>query len=254
MSARKMNNKAKYQEFYERGYQVFPGVLTGPEACSYKKALDAVYKEQLQEFGLENMQCIQEENTVRAPFLYDASFVGLFYNNFTQRVVKDILGEYAILSLQNAILVPPHQTHHQGFYHRDIIHQNFVTSTPLGINLYYCLDDYTESNGATTFIPGSHREENLDAEAVAEIPAAARGSVILFDSMVYHKAGTNQSDSPRYGINNMYTLPFLKQQIRYASILPTPPDAALSRLLGFESKEYLSVNDFRQHRLFRERL
>jgi len=246
-------NNLRYEQFYNKGYQIFSNVLTCKEAENYKEKVLKVCEKQANDFGIEKIRLIQEENIARSPFLCDPVFQNLFYNDFTMKIVKDILGEYAILSLQNAIIVPPKQKHHQGFYHRDIIYQEFTSSRPLAINLYYCLDNYSADNGGTTFIPYSHKKEKLSSFQDEESPDLKKGSVILFDSMVYHKAGTNVTEKSRCGINNMYSLPFIKQQIDYPSYLKEPTsDQKLNRLLGFESREHSSTTDFRQYRLDRK--
>jgi ectoine hydroxylase-related dioxygenase (phytanoyl-CoA dioxygenase family) len=242
-----------YEQFYTKGYQIFPNVLSSEKVSDYKKAVIRVCKNQANSFGLDKIQLIEEENIARSPFLYNPIFQELFYNDFTMKIVEDILGQYAILSLQNAIIVPPEQEHHQGFYHRDIIYQEFVSSRPMAINLYYCLDDYSVANGGTTFIPYSHKKDKIVSFEKEETPVVKAGSVILFDSMIYHKAGVNATKKSRCGINNMYSLPFIKQQINYPFCLKKPTkDSRLNRLLGFESREYLDVGDFRQHRLNRK--
>lgn len=244
-------NREGYKKFYSNGYQVFSGVIEKELARKYKTKLAEVYRQQLLEFGTENIEAIGEENIVRSPFLYDPSFQDVFYNSFAKRVVKDILGEHAILSLQNGIIVSGNKDHHQSFYHRDIIHQTFTSSRPLAINLYFCLDDYNQHNGGTTFIPESHKREGFLCDS-EETPNVEGGSVILFDSMIFHKAGTNNTETTRCGINNMYTLPFLKQQINYPFCLKEKTsDPQLNRLLGFDSKEHLGVDEFRKFRLER---
>jgi len=242
----------QYNQFYKKGFQVIQDVLDKDKIDFYKKRLLDVYDSQVKQFGVENLRSIQEENLVRSPFLYDSHFNSMFFSNFAKNIVKDILGDHAILSLQNGIIIPPKQEHHQSFYHRDIIYQDFTSSKPLGINLYYCLDDYSEENGGTTFLPCSHKSDKLDLNILEETPKVKKGSVILFDSMVYHKAGINSSKNIRFGINNMFTLPFIKQQINYSHILEgSIQDENMKKLLGFTSKEHLSVEDFRQYRLKR---
>jgi ectoine hydroxylase-related dioxygenase (phytanoyl-CoA dioxygenase family) len=244
----------KYEEFYEKGYQVIPSVLPKDQISLFKNKILEVYQTQEREFGPDNMRIVGEENVTRSPFLYDSGFVKIFYSDFTMRIIKQILGDYAVLSLQNAIFIPGKQKHHQSFFHRDIIHQDFTSSRPLGINLYYCLDDYNEDNGGTVFLPRSHKSENIPPTETAECPIAEAGSVILFDSMVYHRSGFNGTCSTRFGINNMYTLPFVKQQINYPYFLKhKTEDSRLNRLLGFESKEFQSVLDFREYRLSRSK-
>tara|TARA_A100001515_G_scaffold119261_1_gene101838 strand:- start:484 stop:1227 length:744 start_codon:yes stop_codon:yes gene_type:complete len=242
----------EYEAFKEKGYQVFPNVLSVKQIEFYKNAMLEVYSEQVKDFGEINLKSIGEENVVRSPFLQDKSFQFLFYNDFTKKVIKDILGDHAILSLQNGIFIPPKQNHHQSFFHRDIIYQEFTSSRPLSINLYYCLDDYNEENGGTCFVPQSHKVEKLESFHNHETPGVEAGSVILFDSMVYHKAGNNKTNQTRCGINNMFTLPFIKQQIKYPFCLKDKTqDKDLNRLLGFESNEFLSVTNFREYRLKR---
>jgi len=241
-----------FNKFYNDGFQIIPNVLQLEECHLLKKKILEIYEKQVNSFGIENLILIGENNTIRSPFLYDWFFKDIFYNNFVMNIVSSILGKHAILSLQNAIYIPKNQDHHQSFYHRDIIHQEFVSSRPLAINLYYCLDDYNEFNGGTSFILGSHKKQKLDLTDQHIVPNVKAGSIILFDSMVYHKAGINTTGFSRCGINNMYTLPFIKQQINYPKYLnDKPKDAKLSRLLGFESKEFLSVDDFRNYRLNR---
>lgn len=240
-----------YEQFYEQGFQIIPNVLDSLQVSLYKKKILDVYQLQTEEIGLYKLKSIQEENVARSPFLYDQDFIEIFYNKHTKTIVNQILGEYAILSLQNAIFVPPNKKHHQSKYHRDIIHQDFVSSRPLGINLYYCLDDYSEINGGTTFIPRSHKEKAFPKTFKEIVPEVSAGSVILFDSMIYHKAGQNLTENIRFGINNMYTLPFIKQQIAYPSCISKYDDPKLNRMLGFESLEHKSVKQFRNFRLQR---
>jgi ectoine hydroxylase-related dioxygenase (phytanoyl-CoA dioxygenase family) len=242
----------KYAEFYRKGFQIISNVLDSEEINIYKKELLIICEQQALSFGTERIQLIDEKDIARSPFLDNWLFQKLFYNKFALDIVYDILGEHAILSLQNGIIIPGKQSHHQGFYHRDIIYQEFTSSVPLAINLYYCLTDYNAFNGGTTFIVESHKKDKLVSNDSEETPTIKAGSVILFNSMVYHKTGANKTNNIRCGINNMFTLPFLKQQINYPYCLKNKTnDPALDRLLGFESREHLSVTDFRQYRLDR---
>jgi ectoine hydroxylase-related dioxygenase (phytanoyl-CoA dioxygenase family) len=242
-----------FLEFKEKGFQVFSDFLNEEEINIYKEKINQTYKKQLEEFGEERISAIKENNMVRAPLLYDAEFLKLIKNEKILKIVKDILGEHAILSLQNSIIIPPNQGHHQSFYHRDIIHQDFVSSRPLGINLYFCLDDYNQENGGTCFIAKSHKMDKLPDFFEEVSPNVKAGSVILFDSMIYHKAGINKTNTHRYGINNMFTLPFLKQQINFPYALngKYSEEYPLNRLLGYHSREFYSVLHFRDERFKR---
>lgn len=238
------------EEFNRKGYTVVKNVLSPDDITTLKRKLNKIQKQQINEFSLNKIKTINEQGSVRCPLLYDDYFLNLLTIPQIMEYVESILGDYYILSLQNSIIIEPSKIHHQSFYHRDIIHQNFTSSKPLGVNVYFCLDDYNEKSGGTTFIPGSHLIENFPPHPQEESPKVEAGSVILFNSMIYHKAGYNTSDNYRYGINHMYVLPFIKQQINLPLALngKHSQDFPLNRILGYLSKEYNNVLDFRQTR------
>lgn len=237
-------------KFYIEGFQVFENILSAEENKILKEKLKKVYEIQKKEFGEDKLKQIGEDNMVRSPFLYDSYFINLITKPIVLEIVDKIIGEHAILSLQNSIIIPPNQTHHQSFYHRDIIHQDFTSSIPLSINIYYALDNYDLDNGGTCFIPESHKMDKMPKNYVENTPEVKSGSIILFDSMIYHKAGINKTDNYRYGINHMFTLPFLKQQIDYPYALGGKyyNEFPINKILGYSSREYKSVVNFREER------
>jgi len=238
------------KEFNYKGYTILENVISQKEISILKEKLNHIQSTQISEFGESKIESINERGTVRCPLVYDSYFLTLINNSYIIKNLELILGEYFILSLQNSIIVSPNQKHHQTFYHRDIIHQDFTSSKPLGVNVYFCLDEFTSLNGGTTFIPCSHNMEIFPTSYDEVIPNVKAGSVIFFNSMVYHKAGINSSTQPRYGVNHMYTLPFLKQQINLPLALNNKysQDYPINRILGYYSREFSSVKDFRNYR------
>ena len=238
------------EEFNRKGYTVVKNILSSADIIILKDKLKKINQIQISEFGLDKIKTINEQGSVRCPLLYDDYFINLIKIPSIIEHIKLILGDYYILSLQNSIIVKPNKIHHQSFYHRDIIYQDFSSSKPLGVNVYFCLDDYSLFNGGTTFIPESHLMEKFPETYIEETLEAKAGDVIFFNSMVYHKAGNNISNNFRYGINHMYVLPFIKQQINLPLALDGKysNEPILNRILGYLSKEYNSVLDFRQTR------
>lgn len=43
------------------------------------------------------------------------------------------------------------------------------------------------------------------------------GSLVFFDSMLFHRAGNNETKSPRIGLNYNFVRPFIKQQYQNIS-------------------------------------
>ncbi|KAK0721854.1 phytanoyl-CoA dioxygenase [Lasiosphaeria miniovina] len=74
------------------------------------------------------------------------------------------------------------------------------------------LDDYTELNGATRIIPGSHKwgSDRVGDERDAVSAVCPRGSVIYFLGTTWHAGGANRSAAPRYAATIQYCQPYIR--------------------------------------------
>jgi ectoine hydroxylase-related dioxygenase (phytanoyl-CoA dioxygenase family) len=254
-------DEARAEEIRILGYTIVPAVLDQDELAAARLKIDAVYTEQLEEVGgREAVRRIKDEHIARAPLAYDDFFVGVATKQAVLGIVQQLLGGgYFQLMLQNGIINVPAEGHEQaaGAWHRDLNYQHYVSSRPLSVSALYCIDDFSRRTGGTHVLPGSHKVEAFPSEAFAasqgvQVEAPA-GSVIVFDSMMYHRTGLNTSDRPRRAINHIYTVPFIKQQIDLPALLGGryEDDPVLGRLLGYESRPDPSVKEFRLRRLAR---
>jgi ectoine hydroxylase-related dioxygenase (phytanoyl-CoA dioxygenase family) len=198
---------------------------------------------------------INEQNLVRCPLLYDEFFIDIATNHRVMEIVKKVLGDYFILHLQNGIINKPNEEHHQSSWHRDLPYQNFVISKPLALGALFCIDDFTNESGSTFVLPHSHRVELIPSSQYIEKNSkqiiAKAGSVILFDSMLFHKAGYNSANYIRRAINNVFVVPIIKQQINLPIALngKYSDDDFLSKLLGYQSNSPSSDIEWRNNRI-----
>lgn len=74
------------------------------------------------------------------------------------------------------------------------------------------LDDYTELNGATRIIPGSHKwgSDRMGKEHEAISAVCPRGSVVYFLGTTWHSGGANRSDQPRHAATIQYCQPWIR--------------------------------------------
>jgi len=86
---------------------------------------------------------------------------------------------------------------------------------PLVCNTMWALTDFTEENGATRVVPGSHTSsESPDPTKQYEsIPAEMRrGSVLVWNGSLWHGGGANRTEERRVGIAMNYCAGFIRQQ------------------------------------------
>lgn len=249
---------ARYaEEIAVRGFTIIPDLFLPAELAAWREKIDSVYHQQEVEFGRGALIAIQELDLCRAPLLYNFEFIKLATHPLVLSVVKQFLGDWFILNLQNAIINRPHQLHHQSSWHRDLPYQNWVISRPLAINALLAIDEFSEITGGTHVVPFTHKTEVLPSDAYIAanrvVAAAPAGSAIVFDSMLFHRAGANKSQNIRRAVNNLYTTPILKQQYDFPRALGERPDfdPAIARLLGYTSQVPVDVRAWRDARTAR---
>ena len=110
----------------------------------------------------------------------------------------------------------------------------------LQIGVMWALDDFTEENGGTRVVPGSHRilrSWHLPDLSNWEAAIMSKGSALFYLGSMWHGGGSNRSNRSRMGLINVYSLGWLRQESN--QYLNHPPELAakfaprLRALLGY---------------------
>lgn len=243
------------EEIRNNGFTIIEGVLSESDLEVYREKIDRVYRLQEENFGSARLESIHETNMCRMPLKYDEHFIHIATQEIVLSVVKRFLGDFFILNLQNAIINTPNEEHHQSSWHRDLPYQNYVISNPLSINALFCIDDFSQETGGTIVVPYTHKTEILPSDKYIKKHAvtanAKAGSVIVFDSMLFHKAGYNSSNIIRRAVNHQYQIPLMKQFYDFPKALEGKfsDDRFLSQLLGYTSQVPLDDVRWRENRM-----
>ena len=144
-----------------------------------------------------------------------------------------------------------------GNYHRDTPFEEFTAvNTILAI---LCLHDMTDDNGATSFIPGSHKVSDEEAKQWRwrEVPADSfrpeekftvncpAGAGIFFNTKVLHAAGHNRSARPRHTLICEWVgadvLPTSAERHAYQGLKPRSKDPAFARQIELTFTEQFAT-------------
>lgn len=203
------------------GFTVLNDCFSKSEIEEISKSFDDTKEKFYKLYSYTHLQSLNEHNGIRAPFLIDKTgiFVKLATNDKLLQLVSKLIKGSFYLNQQNGIINPAGSTYNQGMWHRDLPYQHFTSSSPLGINALYCVDDFTIENGSTFVLPGTHKviifPSDIFVEENAKQITAKAGSYIVLDCMIFHSGGINNSSNDRRAVNHVFTIPHIKKQIDY---------------------------------------
>jgi ectoine hydroxylase-related dioxygenase (phytanoyl-CoA dioxygenase family) len=239
------------------GYVAVSGVL---DTTTLERIREAMYRAQkaiVAEVGNDRLQRAGELGVLRLVAKYDQAFLDLLAIPEILAVVDATVSPTAILHLQNGFILPSFKPGEapkvfQNRYHMDFprVLNGYVTS----INVMLAIDEFRADNGATIVIPGSHQKAEaprLDQLEHLALPATCpAGSMLVFDSTLFHAAGPNTSGADRLAINHQFTRSWIKQQIDYVRavgderVLAQP--ARTQQLLGWYTRVVSSLDEYYQ--------
>ena len=199
------------------GFLPLEGILSAEEVSAINKRLAELTAVEGDRAGLE---VHQEKGTDRLADLVnkDPLFEVCFSHPRVLAAMRHVLGEFRLSSLNSRAALPG-----QGHQH---LHADFGHPVEPGAyqvcNSIWLLDDFTPENGATRVVPGSHRRATLPADEMPD-PAAPHpdeiqllgraGTVVIFNSHLWHGGTQNQTRSPRRALHAYFTHRHLPQQL-----------------------------------------
>ncbi len=247
----------------EAGYVVIAGVLDDVLLARVREAMYGVRDQIRRDIGTERLQRAGELGVLRIMSLYDPVFLRLLEVPELLAIVDATVSPTAVLHLQNGLLLSPVNEPAASFqhtFHRDF--PRYLNGYRASVNVMIAVDAYTRQNGGTLVVPGTHQRAERPSDAdLAEAAVAVEcdaGSLIVFDSTLWHAAGQNVSGGDRLGINHQFTRSFVKQQVDYVRALgddvvhEQPPRT--QQLLGWYTRVVTSLDEYYQppeRRLYR---
>ena len=243
--------------FAEDGCFVVTDVLDDAFLEQTRQAMYRTQQAIRDEVGQERLERAGELGVLRLMVQFDDHFLRFLELPEVLAVVDATVSPTAILHLQNGLVLPSFPEGQVPSTFQTTFHQDFpryLEGYLASINLFFAIDEFREDNGATLVAPGTHQrperpsDEELEAKQMpATCPA---GSMLVFDSTLWHAAGANVSGRDRLAINHQFTRSFIKQQMDYPRALGeerilAQPDRT-QQLLGWYTRTPTSLDGFYQ--------
>ncbi len=235
----------------QRGYASLGRLLSDSQLAAIRARLQALLLEEGERAGMElhdspHIRHPKEEGADRLADLVnkDPLFDGFYTHPRVLAGVAHVLGTDLKLSSLNYRAAQP--GHGQQKLHADW-HEAVSPGAYQVCNTIWLLDDFTAQNGATRLVPGTHRvgalpqDELTDPfashpdEVLLEAPA---GTVVVFNSHVWHGGTVNRTDQPRRAVHSYFCRRQQPQQLDQQRYFRATTRARLSDeaqwLLGVE--------------------
>src|SRR5262245_26714025 len=201
------------KEVAEQGYTIVEGAIE-PDLVD---ALDADLRRLEEFFDVQpSPNSFEGHKTLRVYNLLalGALYAGIPVHDHVLPVVEGVLDRGCLISSLSSIAILPGEIA-QPIHADDQLMPLAKPHAPTVCNTMWALTDFTEANGATRVIPGTHLADcspdygsPYDSIA-AEMP---KGSVLVWHGSLWHGGGANATDTRRVGIAMNYCAGWVRQQ------------------------------------------
>jgi ectoine hydroxylase-related dioxygenase (phytanoyl-CoA dioxygenase family) len=216
------------------GYARVPDAITATQVEAARRELERILEDT--PLGRDDFEG-RNTRRVYALFAKTRALDALATHPVVLGVLDRVLGNYQ-LSAPAAIAIGSGEVA-QPLHPDDAIYPVARPHQELVVNVMWPLEEFTEANGATRIVPGSHRwvdERPGPATETTTVEMPARTALIYLGS-VWHGGGANRTERTRLGVVLHYASAWLRPVENH--VLAVPPDAArtlsprLQELLGY---------------------
>jgi ectoine hydroxylase-related dioxygenase (phytanoyl-CoA dioxygenase family) len=216
------------------GYVILPGLLSEQECDELRAAVAPL-------LGQTGRNAFEGHRTQRIYSVLDKT-----------RAVDRLVDHPRVLALLNRLLLPNYLLSQLQIINirpdedAQLLHPDdgmYPVPRPrpaLSAATIWAIDEFTEANGATVILPGSHRwpDDRVPTDADHRVSAVMpAGSCVLFVGTLWHGGGANRSAAPRLAATAQYCQPWLRTQEAFT--LSTGRDVVrtvsedIRRMLGY---------------------
>ena len=230
-----MDLKLHLNEIKVNGFTILKDVISEEECDDYKKLLEIDYDKysslyfKLKHISKHSLDLKKREKVVYNLHNKNIKWFDLFENKAVLKILDNTLKPGSYLdnepyNLLNISARSPQKNNEEQQLHLD---SNLPGGDfPIIMIVLWMFDDFTELNGATRVVPGSHKytsyaENNKKYNSEVSV-SAKKGSVLIYNGSLWHGGGINKTDDSRWGLVLGYGRWFIKPSFDF--LKNTPPE------------------------------
>jgi ectoine hydroxylase-related dioxygenase (phytanoyl-CoA dioxygenase family) len=219
-------------EVVDRGFVILEHVVDPDLVDRLSRRIDELLDELAVPFG-DNTFLGHRTRRIFNLLGRDACFADVVLHEAVLPVVERVLDPECLLSSLTAIEMQPGETDQP--LHADDGSMGLARPhPPLSCTAIWALTDFTEANGATRVVPGSHHADRIPRrgdDPASEVAVMPRGSVLVYHGSTWHGGRANTTSDRRLGIVANYCAGYVRQEENQLLAVPRELAAALPRRL-----------------------
>jgi ectoine hydroxylase-related dioxygenase (phytanoyl-CoA dioxygenase family) len=244
--------EAHLRRIAEEGYTILPDAIEPDLVAEIDEALVTLERD-LGTVPADNLFEGLHTTRVYNLLVHGATFAKIPTHPKVLPVVEGVLDPGLLISSLSSIAIGPGERA-QPIHADDQVIPLRRPHEPIICNTMWAITDFTEANGATRLIPGSHLRDTAPnpLEHYDTIAAEmSKGSVLVWVGSVWHGGGANLTDTRRVGIAMNYCSGFIRQQENQQLGIPphmvTTFPRRLQELVGYSVYNGLIGHIDKQH-------
>ena len=228
-----------------QGFTVVPGAVDLDTASAWRTALDELTTAQHSQI---NERSAIDDFMVHNPMMQNPVFYDALEHPAVVAALDTFLGDTSLVYAFTTSSMPAGGSNYSRRVHVDCprVIPGYITN--LGVII--ALDDFTDDNGATYFLPGSF--ERLDSPSDEEFFTGAarvhpsRGDLVVFNARTFHYGGVNSTDTTRHALTINGCRSFMRQRFDYPRMIGDGSEFTdtLRRVLGFNVRVPSSLEEY----------
>ena len=230
-----MVDKAILDTFESDGLAVVPQIVSNYEVAVLRAELEAAIAE-----DAINYPDVHDKGMVHNCMVRGKAMAALLDNPMINDYLAAVLSDTCIVYAYQSSSLNPNQGNYGSRVHVDCPRHIPNYSTNMG--LIVALDDFSEENGGTYYLKGSHRLATLPDEeafyANASRAICKAGDMVIFHGRLVHAAGHNSTQLTRHGLTINACRSYMRQRFDFPRLVPQ----AIINSLGENGKRLLGMN------------